>query len=101
MAIPQSSDVRVKPATQIISMRRRPKRLASHPAMGRTMAFETRYDVTTHVPSSHRGAQVAGHVRDGDVDHGSVEDLHEGGQHDGDGHDPGIHAGGVLSDIGL
>ena len=52
MAIPQSSDVRVKPPTQVSKMRRRPKRLASHPAIGRMMAFETRYEVTTQVPSS-------------------------------------------------
>ena len=52
VAMPQSSEVRVKPPTQVIRMRRRPKRLASHPAIGRMMAFDTRYEVTTHVPSS-------------------------------------------------
>src|SRR5664279_4683733 len=52
VAMPQSSEVRVKPPTQVSRIRRRPKRLASHPAMGSTMAFETRYEVTTHVPSS-------------------------------------------------
>ena len=98
--MPHSSEVRVKPATQTISMRRRPKRFASQPDMGRMMALETRYDVTTHVPSSYGRAQVAGDVRHGDVDDGGVEDLHEGGQHHGDGHDPGIDAVCVLSDIG-
>ncbi len=52
VAMPQSSEVRVNPVTQTISMRCRPKRVASHPAMGRMMALDTRYDVTTHVPSS-------------------------------------------------
>src|SRR5215471_18997504 len=52
VAIPHSTDVKVKPVTQARSMRRRPRRLASHPDMGRMMAFDTRYDVTTHVPSS-------------------------------------------------
>ena len=40
--MPHSSDDTVKPETQNISMRRRPKRPASQPAMGRTMAFDTR-----------------------------------------------------------
>ena len=35
-------EVRVKPETQIMSMRRRPKRPASQPAIGRIMALETR-----------------------------------------------------------
>ena len=50
--MPQSSEVRVNPVTQVSRMRRRPKRLASHPDMGRMMALETRYEVTTQVPSS-------------------------------------------------
>ncbi len=82
----------VKPVTHSISMRRRPKRMASHPAMGRMMAFDTRYEVTTQVPSSYGRAHIPGHVRDRNVDHRGVEDLHERGQHDGDGHDPGIDA---------
>ena len=32
--------------------RLRPNRVASHPLMGRTMAFETRYEVSTQVLSS-------------------------------------------------
>src|ERR1700731_235703 len=32
--------------------RLRPNRFASHPLIGRTMAFETRYEVSTHVLSS-------------------------------------------------
>src|SRR5271165_5236231 len=52
VAMPQSSDVKVKPVTQVISTRRRPKRLASQPDIGRMTAFDTRYEVTTHVPSS-------------------------------------------------
>ena len=50
--MPHSSELRVKPVTHTISIRRRPKRVASHPAMGRMMAFDTRYEVTTQVPSS-------------------------------------------------
>ena len=93
VAMPQRSEVKVKPETQSISMRRRPKRVASHPAMGKMMAFDTRYEVTTHVPSSYGGAHIPRHVRDGNVDHGGVEHLHERGQHDRDGHDPGIDCG--------
>ncbi len=50
--MPHSSEVRVNPPTQIMRIRRRPKRFASQPDIGSTMAFDTRYDVTTHVPSS-------------------------------------------------
>ncbi len=53
VAIPHNNDVRVNPLTQTISMRLRPKREANQPAIGRMMAFDTRYDVTTHVPSSY------------------------------------------------
>ena len=42
----------VKPPTDTISRRLRPKKVASHPVNGRTMAFATRYDVSTHVDSS-------------------------------------------------
>src|SRR5579872_16720 len=51
-ARPQHSDVKVKPATQVSRSRLRPMWLASHPEIGRTIAFDTRYEVTTHVPSS-------------------------------------------------
>jgi len=52
VAMPHSTDVSVNPVTQVSSMFRRPKRFASHPDIGRMMALETRYEVTTHVPSS-------------------------------------------------
>jgi len=42
----------VKPTTDAISSRFRPKTLASHPVIGRMIAFATRYDVSTHVASS-------------------------------------------------
>src|SRR5512147_2178350 len=58
VAIAQRTDVRVKPRTQAMIMRRRPKRLANHPDMGRMMALATRYDVTTHVPSSEVAARL-------------------------------------------
>ena len=38
--------------TESISSRFRPKRLASHPVIGRMIAFATRYDVNTQVASS-------------------------------------------------
>src|SRR5205823_3638811 len=42
----------VKPITDAISRRFLPKLRASHPVIGRTIAFATRYDVRTHVDSS-------------------------------------------------
>src|SRR5438046_4435271 len=51
-ARPHKEDDAVKPATDPISRRLRPKTLASHPVIGRMMAFATRYDVSAHVASS-------------------------------------------------
>src|SRR5215813_5122762 len=51
-ARPQRNDAPVKPTTEIISRRLRPNVLASHPVIGRMMAFATRYEVTVHVASS-------------------------------------------------
>src|SRR6476661_6543281 len=51
-ASPQSSDEIVKPDNDAISSRLRPKNRASHPVIGRMIAFATRYDVSTHVDSS-------------------------------------------------
>src|SRR5215469_1427169 len=48
-AIPHSSDVAVKDAKQIMKKRLRPRAPANHPLIGRTTAFETRYDVSTQV----------------------------------------------------
>ena len=42
----------VKPTTESISSRLRPKRVASQPVIGRMIAFATRYDVSAHVASS-------------------------------------------------
>ena len=41
-ASPQKNEARVKPVTDIISSRLRPKVLASQPVMGSTIAFATR-----------------------------------------------------------
>jgi len=51
-ARPQRNDETVKPATESINRRFRPKTLASHPVIGRMMALATRYDVRAHVASS-------------------------------------------------
>src|SRR5260370_2487461 len=51
-AAPQNSELSVNRKMQRRKKRFRPKRLASHPLMGRTMALETRYEVSTHVLSS-------------------------------------------------
>src|SRR5512140_2493487 len=51
-ANPHMNDAMVKPLTENISSRFRPKRPASHPVKGRTNAFATRYDVSVHVASS-------------------------------------------------
>ena len=50
--MPQSSDAIVKPVTDVISRRLRPKCRASQPVSGSTIALATRYDVSTHVDSS-------------------------------------------------
>ena len=42
----------MKPETDAISRRLRPKVFASQPVIGRTMAFATRYDVRAQVDSS-------------------------------------------------
>src|SRR5262249_45996093 len=51
-ASPHRNDDTVKPTTDAISRFLRPKTLASHPVIGRMMAFARRYDVNTHVASS-------------------------------------------------
>src|SRR6478736_9009941 len=51
-ASPQKKDATVKPVTAIMSRRLRPKRPASHPVMGRMIAFATKYDVSVQVASS-------------------------------------------------
>src|SRR5215469_14140663 len=51
-AIPHSNEESVKMARQIKKNRLRPSILANHPLIGSTMAFETKYEVRTHVLSS-------------------------------------------------
>jgi len=51
-ARPHKKEDVVKPATDAMSRRLRPKMLASHPVIGRMIAFATRYDVSAHVASS-------------------------------------------------
>src|SRR5438128_2452442 len=51
-ASPQRKDEIVNPTTDAMSRFLRPKRLASHPVIGRMMALATRYDVSAHVASS-------------------------------------------------
>src|SRR5271167_2623635 len=48
-AKPQSKELTVKTPKQVMKKRFRPKVPASQPLIGRMMAFETRYDVRTHV----------------------------------------------------
>ena len=50
--MPQRKDETVKPVTDIISSRLRPKVAASQPVIGRMIALATRYEVSTHVASS-------------------------------------------------
>ena len=51
-ARPHRNDAAVKPTTDVISRRLRPKTLASQPVIGRMIALATRYDVSAHVASS-------------------------------------------------
>src|SRR5580658_1204405 len=51
-ALPHRTDATVNIRMQTMKKRFRPKRLASQPLIGRTMALDTRYDVSTHVLSS-------------------------------------------------
>ena len=51
-ARPQSREAMVKPLTETMSSRLRPKKRASQPVSGSTIALATRYDVRTHVDSS-------------------------------------------------
>src|SRR5262249_26085084 len=51
-AKPQKNEEAVKPTTDIISRRFRPKRPASQPVIGRMIALATRYEVSAHVASS-------------------------------------------------
>src|SRR5262249_48968977 len=51
-ANPHINDDAVKPTTANINNRFRPKKPASHPVMGNTIAFATRYEVNAHVASS-------------------------------------------------
>src|SRR5580698_1877908 len=47
--MPQSKELTVKIARQDMKKRFRPKVLANQPLIGRMMAFETKYEVRTHV----------------------------------------------------
>src|SRR5579872_1660948 len=51
-AMPQSSELIVNRVMHSIKKRLRPNTPASHPLIGRTIAFETRYEVNTQVLSS-------------------------------------------------
>src|ERR1700680_2066176 len=51
-AVPQKSELKVKRKIQSRKKRLRPNRLANQPLIGSTMAFETKYDVSTKVLSS-------------------------------------------------
>src|SRR5579863_191972 len=51
-AAPHSSELTVNITMHSTKNRLRPNKPASHPLMGRTMAFDTRYEVSTHVLSS-------------------------------------------------
>src|SRR5579862_1623058 len=48
-AKPHSSELTVKMARQLMKNRLRPSAPASQPVIGRMIAFETKYDVKTHV----------------------------------------------------
>src|SRR5271157_5587923 len=48
-ATPQSRELTVKTLKQVMKKRFRPKAPASQPLIGRMMAFETKYEVNTHV----------------------------------------------------
>src|SRR5579863_4282558 len=52
VALPQKTEANVNMKIQTTKKRFRPKRLASQPLIGRTMALETKYDVSTQVLSS-------------------------------------------------
>jgi hypothetical protein len=47
--MPHSRELSVNTVRQITKNRLRPRRETNHPVMGSTIAFETRYDVRTHV----------------------------------------------------
>src|SRR2546430_10610540 len=51
-ASPQRKDDAVKPTTDAISSRFRPKTLASHPVIGRVIAFADQDDLSPHVRSA-------------------------------------------------
>src|SRR5580698_8240360 len=52
VALPQRTEATVNMKMQKMKKRFRPNRLASQPLIGRTMAFDTKYDVSTQVLSS-------------------------------------------------
>src|ERR1700732_3821307 len=51
-ATPQSNELSVNTAMQIMKKRLRPNRPTNQPLIGSTMAFDTRYEVSTQVLSS-------------------------------------------------
>src|SRR5689334_19928615 len=51
-AKPQRNEATVNPMTLPISRRLRPNTRANQPVTGSTIAFDTRYEVSTHVASS-------------------------------------------------
>src|SRR5947209_6651297 len=57
-ATPHKNDARVKPVIDSNKRRLRPNVAASHPVIGRMIAFATRYDVSAQVASSVVAARL-------------------------------------------
>ncbi len=80
--------------------RLRPSTPASQPLIGKTIAFETRYEVRTQVLSVVARAEISGHIWQRYVIDASVEIFPEGRYRYDDGDQPGIGLG-APSRVGL
>ena len=92
-AMPQSKELTVKTARQIMKKRLRPS------VPGKPAADRQNDGVRDQIRSQHPGAlvvaraQISGHVRQGDVGDAGVEHLHERSQCHDHGNQPGIVLG--------
>ena len=58
--------------------------------IGSTTTFARMYEVLTHAISSRGGAEVAGHLREGDVDDRGVEHFHHRGRDEAEEDEPAV-----------
>jgi hypothetical protein len=96
-ASPQKKEAVVKPVTDNTSRRFAPERRGQ--PSGHWQDDRVGHEVGGEHPGGFVGAgrEVAGDVRQRNIDHGRIQHLHEGARHDGNSDQPGINLFGNCS----